>query len=115
MAHLIQKMMQWAGITEAELHARERIETAFGETLSWKYYQYAKEHTIESWACPTAILYAAGDHLTGRQEVDFFVTQFHCDLTVVENSAHWFHTPEQLEVLRQWTELHTAPKLTPDE
>lgn len=103
MEQLIGRMMQWAGVTEAELEAREIIETGFGETLSWRYYQYAKEHTIESWPWPTAILYAGQDNLTPRQEVDGFVERFSCDLTVMEDGEHWFHTPEQLAVLDRWT------------
>ena len=115
MEQLIGRMMQWAGVTEADLEARETIETSFGETLSWRYYQYAKAHPIESWPWPTAILYAGQDNLTPRQEVDGFVERFSCDLTVMEDGEHWFHTPEQLEVLHRWEQSHTAPELSPEE
>ena len=108
MEQLIGRMMQWAGVIEAELEARETIETSFGETLSWRYYQYAKAHPIGSWPWPTAILYAGQDNLTPRQEVDGFVERFSCDLTVMEDGEHWFHTPEQLEVLHRWEQSHTA-------
>ena len=115
MEQLIGRMMQWAGVTEAELEARETIETGFGETLSWRYYQYAKAHPIESWPWPTAILYAGQDNLTPRQGVDGFVERFHCSLTVMEDGEHWFHTPEQLEVLHRWEKSHTVPDLSPEE
>ena len=115
MEQLIGRMMLWAGVTEAELEARETIETSFGETLSWRYFQYAKAHPIESWPWPTAILYAGQDNLTPRQEVDGFVERFSCDLTVMEDGEHWFHMPEQLEVLHRWEQSHTAQELSPEE
>lgn len=104
MAALIRTMMGWAGVTEAELEARGEIPTEFGETLSWRYFQYAKAHPIEAWPVPTAILYAGGDSLTSRRTVEAFTARFHCDLTVMENGEHWFHTEEQLAELRRWTE-----------
>lgn len=121
MEALIRRMMGWAGVTEADLEARKSIETAFGETLSWAYYQYAKAHPIETWNSPTAILYAGRDSLTPRPEVEAFACRFHCGLTVMEDGEHWFHTPEQLEVLRRWTGAQTAgpdaavPPLTAEE
>lgn len=60
------------------------------------------------WPSPTSILYAEKDNLTSRQEVDDFIRCFPCDLTVLKGGEHWFHTPEQLEILRQWTDTQTA-------
>lgn len=104
MEKLICSMMGWAGVSEARLETEGEIPTDFGETLSWRYLQYVRAHPIETWAVPTAILYAEKDHLTDRGTVDAFACRFACDLTVLENGEHWFHTPEQLEVLKQWTE-----------
>lgn len=102
MAQLIDTMMQWAGVTEAELKARGEIPTNFGETLSWQYLQYARANAIEQWDAPTAILYAGRDNLTPRGTVDAFAARFHAKLTVMPNGEHWFHTEEQLAVLHQW-------------
>lgn len=38
MVKLINDMMTWAGVTEAQLKKRGEIQTDFGETLSWKYF-----------------------------------------------------------------------------
>lgn len=62
---------------------------------------------MTSWNTPTAILYAGRDSLTGRETVDGFVRRFGCELTVLENGEHWFHTPEQLLELKRWEEAHT--------
>ena len=115
MENLIRRMMDWAGVTEEALEAQGTIATGFGETLSWSYYQYAKSHPVESWPCPTSILYAGLDNLTPRQEVEEFAQRFCCDLTIMEDGEHWFHTPEQLAFLHQWERDHTAPELTLEE
>ena len=109
MNRLIGNMMAGAGVTEDELEARQTIETDFGETLSWKYYQYAQAHPVTRWSWPTAILYAGRDEMTSRAQVEDFAGRFGCALTVMEDGEHWFHTPEQLDVLRQWTARQLRP------
>ena len=56
MEKLIGNMMLWAGVTEQELAEKREIPTEFGETLSWDYLAYVREHPI-SWHIPTRILY----------------------------------------------------------
>lgn len=107
MEKLIRDMMGWAGVTREQLQQAGEIPTAFGETLSWKYLTYAAEKRITKWDSPTAILYAAQDHLTARQTVDDFAQQFGCTVTVMENGEHWFHTEEQLSVLDAWLQNET--------
>lgn len=102
MERLIRNMMRWAGVDEARLEAEQEIVTDFGETLTWRYLQYAKEHPIDKWSAPTEILYPGKDNLTERTVVEDFIRRFGCGLTVMEEGEHWFHTPEQLAVLRDW-------------
>ena len=52
MERLILDMMRWAEVSEDELAEKEEIPTDFGETLSWKYFCYVREHPI-SWEIPT--------------------------------------------------------------
>lgn len=103
MVALIEKMMGWASVSAEQLRAKKEIPTDFGETLSWKYYAYAKEHPINTWNSPTAILYAGRDNLTDRGTVTNFADIFGCSLQIHEDGEHWFHTDEQLAVLRNWT------------
>lgn len=107
MEHLICNMMQWASVTEEMLQQKQKIKTDFGETLSWKYLMYVREHPVLKWNSPTAILNAGKDNLTDRCVVDAFCTRFHTNLSVIENGEHWFHTPEQLAILDQWTKINT--------
>lgn len=99
---LIKNMMQWASVTEEMLKEQKQISTNFGETLDWEYFQYAKTHPISEWNSPTAILYAEKDNLTDMNTIDAFVNQYGCRVTVMKNGEHWFHTQEQLKVLRAW-------------
>ncbi len=102
MERLILRMMEWAAVTPEQLEKEREIPTAFGETLSWKYLCYVREHPVTHWAVPTRILYAERDALVERETIEDFVRQFGAELTVMEEGEHWFHTEEQLAVLRQW-------------
>ena len=101
MEKLITDMMAWAGVTEEELRARQEIETAFGETLSWEYLCYVREHPV-IWDTPTAILYAGGDHLTARETVSAFAEKTGASVRIMEDGEHWFHTAEQMAFLDEW-------------
>lgn len=101
MEKLISDMMIRSDVTEDELRERKEIKTGFGETLSWEYLCYVREHRIE-WSVPTAILYGGKDNLTSRETVSEFAEKTGAKLTVMENGEHWFHTAEQMEFLDGW-------------
>lgn len=107
MEALILTMMGWAGVTENQLQEQEEIVTSFGQTLSWKYLCWVREHPVHAWTCPTCILYGSRDNMTSRQTVEEYTQQHNAKLTVMEGGEHWFHTPEQLAVLRTWEETET--------
>ena len=102
MEQLIADMMRGAGVTEQELEARGKIAADFGQTLSWRYLCWERRHPIPAWRCPTAILYAGRDNMTSRETAERFASARGAALTVMEDGEHWFHTPEQLAVLREW-------------
>lgn len=104
MERLIRNMMMWASVSEDELREKQTIPTDFGETLSWEYLEYAKKHPVTKWEVPGEILYAGKDYLTERSTVDAFTETSGAGLTVMEDGEHWFHTPEQLDVLTGWIE-----------
>lgn len=98
---LIHNMMNWAGVTEDELKARQQIETTFGETLRWDYLTYVRNHPIH-WNIPTSILYGEMDTLTDNTTIRNFSAAIGADLTVMPGGEHWFHTPEQMAFLDNW-------------
>jgi len=101
MEKLIMDMMLWANVTEDELQAKGEIETAFGETLSWKYLTYVREHPI-AWTIPTHILYGERDHFTSYETISEFAAQSGATLTIMKDGEHWFHTEEQMKYLDHW-------------
>ena len=83
------------------MREKSRIETTFGETLSWEYLCYVRSHPVD-WRTPTKILYGSRDHLTSRETVTAFAKAHQAELTVMENGEHWFHTEEQMAFLDGW-------------
>lgn len=102
MERIIQNMMGWAGVTEAQLEREKLIPTNFGQTLSWEYLSYVRAHPIDAWPTPTYILRAEKDEQIDGDTVEAFSRRFGCELTVTPGGEHWFHTPEELETLRRW-------------
>lgn len=105
MENLITNMMQWAGVTEEQLQAVGEIPTEFGETLSWKYLCWVREHPYR-WKVPTQVLYGAKDNLTSRAVLEQFKQRTGAHLTIMEEGEHWFHTELQLAVLQEWERAH---------
>ena len=116
MENLISNMMRWANVSLSRLEQEKEIPTDFGQTLSWRYWQYARAHPIQTWNVPTQILYGEKDHLTDRPTLERFSSRFPCEVTVMKNGEHWFHTEAQLEVLydwvRQWFEQNSKAAAT---
>ena len=101
MEKLILALMQQAGVTEEQLHAAGEIPTDFGETLSWPYLCWVREHPLQ-WHTPTQVLYGDKDALTSRAVMERFRRQSGAHLTILQGGEHWFHTPVQLAALESW-------------
>ena len=106
MEKLIMDMMKWLNITEDELKSKKEVETEFGETLSWEYLSYVKNHPIR-WSVPTSILYGEKDNLTFQETITKFAEQIGATLTIMKNGEHWFHTDKQLKFLDTWVRKST--------
>ena len=102
MERLIADMLRGAGATEQELAARGEIAAGSGQTLSWRYLCWERQHPVQNWRCPTALLFAGQDRMTARETAERFAADHGAALTVMEAGEHWFHTPAQLAVLREW-------------
>ena len=99
---IIDNMMLWSNTTEAELKEKQEIKTDFGQTLYWDYYQYVKENPITNWEKNTNILYGSKDNMQDENIIKDFSNKFNCQLTILENGEHYFHTEEQLEYYGEW-------------
>lgn len=104
MENLIQTMMTWAGVTEERLEREREIPTDFGQTLSWDYLKYVRQHPVHALSAHTNILYGDQDNLVPQPVVECFVRAEGAHLTVYPGGEHWFHTPEQMKVMGTWEE-----------
>ena len=102
MERLIRNMMKWSDISEDELKKIGEYQTSFGETLSWDYYEYVQNNPVKRWDSPTFILYGENDNLTEKEVLDSFARNHNCDVTIMPNGEHYFHTQEQLDFLDDW-------------
>ena len=109
MEALIRTMMGWAGVSEEQLREAGEIAAPSGQTLSWPYLCWVREHPIRSWSCPIHILYRSEDALISRQTVEAYARQHSASLTVMEGGEHWFHTPRQTAFLRSWEQRYARP------
>ena len=107
MKNLIENIMLWTGVSERELAEKQEIPTQFGETLSWAYLTYVREHPV-LWQVPTRILYGAHDNMTSLETIRAFAEKTGAELTVMPEGEHWFHTEEQMQFLDNWVLGNTA-------
>lgn len=106
MEQLIKNMMKWASVTENELKNKKKIETSFGETLSWEYYNYTRDNPIDIWNVATKILYPEKDSMTDIEVMKKFVEKFSSQLTVLHGAEHYIHKPKEIEFLRDWLKVN---------
>ena len=101
MEKLIADMIMWSNVTEDAIKSKKEIQTDFGETLSWEYQRYVREHPIV-WTVPTHILYGEKDNLTSYETISEFADRIGATLTVMKDGEHWFHTDAQMKFLDNW-------------
>ena len=99
---IIDNMMLWSHTTEKELKEKQEVKTNFGQTLYWDYYLYVKENPIIHWDKETSILYGSHDNMQEQNLIQEFANNFDCELAVLENGEHYFHTKEQLSYYKDW-------------
>lgn len=107
MERIIENMMMWFQITPEKLKQEKTIDTPIGQKLYWDYFCYVKEHLIHNWEAETYILYGSKDDLCEYEYIKKFSDDFHCDLKILEDGDHYFHTKEQLKEFKQWLQTHT--------
>ena len=102
MNRLISNMMMLFNVSEEKLEQEKEVPTPIGQTLYWDYYCYVKENPIEKWDVPTQILYGEKDDTCEFDTIKNFTERFNCDLKIVPDGEHYFHTEEQLKALEDW-------------
>ena len=95
-------MFVWANVNETELKEKKIIPTDFGEPLSWEYLVFVRKNPVFNWNFNTRILYGSKDNLMEIDVIKEFADRFGCELTVMQEGEHYFHTPHQLEFRNAW-------------
>ena len=106
MQRLIENMMRWFNVTPEQLQVQREIPTPIGETLSWDYYSYVREHPVDVWNSPTAILSPELDNLTEPEVVDEFAERFGALVQRVAGSEHYMHSDAELAIMDAWMIQH---------
>lgn len=104
MEQLVRRWMAEEAITEKRLRQEGTISLAAGPFLGWDDYCYIRRHPVDGWSSPLSILYGERDDMTDRSALDAFVRAHAAALQIVENGEHYFHTAEQLQIVRDWLE-----------
>lgn len=104
MEKIINNMMKASCVSEEQLEREQTIQTSYGQTLYWDYLVYVRNHLIDKWNVPTDVLFGEKDNVCDTNSIMKFSERFDCSLTVVPKAEHWFHTPDQLNELKNWLE-----------
>lgn len=99
---LIENMMKWSNTSIQKLEKEKEIKTDFGQILYWDYYCYVKDNPITKWNKQTYILYGNKDNMQQENIIKNFAKEYKCELNILENGEHFFHTKEQLEYYANW-------------
>lgn len=94
-------MMQYH-ITRKELAEKKIIELDNGQTLSHDFYNHVSNYK-DNWKIPTDILYGEHDEIMYIENIaDFLVSHPKAKLTIKQGAAHYFHTEEEKEFIKDW-------------
>lgn len=68
------------------------------------YYEWVVNHPITRWDASTYILRPEIDRIVGEEVGRDFISRHQCQVTLMPDGEHWFHTPEQLAFMKTWEE-----------
>lgn len=94
-------MMQYH-ISSEELEEKKIIMLDNGQALSYDFYNHVSNYK-DSWKIPTDILYGEHDEIVYIENIaDFLAAHPKTKLTIKQGSAHYFHTEEEKEFIKDW-------------
>jgi len=68
------------------------------------YFGWVIENPITHWNAPTYILRPEVDMVVSEEVGRVFIREYRCQVTIMPDGEHWFHTPKQLSFLKEWEE-----------
>lgn len=97
MYNLIQKMMNWASVNEEELKDKKVINTNFGITLYYDYYEFVKNNPVDKCFIKTDIICGNKDDMQDLNSLKHFSRENKCRLYILTDGEHYFHNEYQLD------------------
>ena len=68
------------------------------------YFGWVIENPITHWNAPTYILRPEVDMVVSEEVGRVFIREYRCQVTIMPDGEHWFHTAKQLAFLKEWEE-----------
>ena len=68
------------------------------------YYEWVCNNPITHWNAPTYILRPEIDRLVSEEVGRDFIRRHQCQVNIMPDGEHWFHTLEQLALMKEWEE-----------
>ena len=73
-------------------------------TREGDYYEWVCNKPITHWNAPTYILRPEIDRLVSEEVGRDFIRRHQCQVNIMPDGEHWFHTLEQLALMKEWEE-----------
>ena len=73
-------------------------------TREGDYYEWVCNNPITHWNAPTYILRPEIDRLVSEEVGRDFIRRHQCQVNIMPDGEHWFHTLEQLALMKEWEE-----------
>lgn len=101
MEYLVGQMMTWFDVTEERLEVEGEIDTPI-DPLRWDYWQYIRNHPVNTWHVPTHILFAGKDNMQTLHIMNDFAERFGVTVQVAQESEHPFMGEGDGEIVNRW-------------
>jgi len=99
---LTHEMLENDNRTIRDVFYNKQVTLSNGIIVREEDYTYLSNHSIKTWKCPLSILYGMKDNLIKFESIQKFVSQYNCKLVLSDESAHYFHTKEDMNMIKVW-------------
>lgn len=99
---LTHEMLENDNRTIRDVFYNKQVTLSNGIIVREEDYTYLSNHSIKTLKCPLSILYGMKDNLIKFESIQKFVSQYNCKLVLSDESAHYFHTKEDMNMIEIW-------------
>jgi len=99
---LTERLLSAESVTIDELFNAKIVKLSNGINVNYEDYKFLLNHKITHWEHLTSILYGKKDTLISLSTITNFCDLYHAELNISQNSEHYFHTLEDMNVVTDW-------------